>query len=494
MLMSQTLAIQPPAFRPLALPSANPVVGIVSVIGCTVLAVMLVPMNPRPAGAMFLPALVMAIGLLGPPLALTIRCPAAAFKVDHLLMVGLTYWILLDLLQGAYDLIDVSRPAVVKGLICIGVFAAGVWSAALHRPWRVPGPLQRACRAELNSRNCLIIILVCAAVSLFRFAWPCGFDIRLMVTSLAGNRWEAPWVRGALGGWDAFIDHLPYFGYLLPTLTVLLANKRRSWSDPAVVLSMVLSLIVMIFLANSGSRRIIGVMFGSALICWVSLKGRAVKPTTLMIAGVGVGMLLLIMQMMLYYRGIGFGKVFTNDEVNSPYQHLHVDDNFFRIAQIIDLIPEQHDYTYEKTILYVLVRPIPRVLWPSKPVNAGFDLSEIVGIKQTTLSTSALGELYMSYGWLAVAIGGWVYGRLAGVFSQFLTTGTSPVRFLMFAAGAMAVFAGIRSMLDLILMSYMLLAWYGLVLILNLPSESQQPALPAPANPLGRGLARLNRS
>ena len=79
----------------------------------------------------------------------------------------------------------------------------------------------------------------------------------------------------------------------------------------------------------------------------------------------------------------------------------------------------------------------------------------------------------MSGGWLAIVVGGWLYGRLAGVFNQFVSTGTSPVRFLMYAAGGMALFAGVRSMIDVVLMSYMLLAWYVFVAVLHLPMAKQ---------------------
>jgi len=43
-----------------------------------------------------------------------------------------------------------------------------------------------------------------------------------MVYYLGQERWAAPWGRGQLGGWDAFLDHLQYFGYLLPVLTVVI--------------------------------------------------------------------------------------------------------------------------------------------------------------------------------------------------------------------------------------------------------------------------------
>jgi hypothetical protein len=457
-------------------PAISPLVGIVVTIIATAIAVLLVPHEYRPAGAMFLPGLVMAIGLIGLPVVMVFTSPAAAFRIENLLMVGLTYWILLDLLQGAYDLSDSGRTGVCSALIAIGVFATGIWSAGLMRAWKVPTILHRACRAELSAQTCFWIILACAAITLFRYAWPCRFDVVLMVKSLAGNRWDAPWVRGALGGWESFIDHLPYFGYLLPTLTVLLANKQRSWFTPSVAISIVLTIIIIAFLAHGGSRRIIGVMIGSALICWVSLPNQVQRPGTFIIAGVAAALLLLVMQVMLEYRVVGYGKMFDKEQHGRSYQHLHVDDNFLRLAQIIEMIPDQHEFTREKTITWILVRPVPRVLWPGKPTSPGFELHDVVGIRQTTLSCSAVGELYMSWGWLAVWVGGWFYGRLAGVVNQILSIGNSPVRFLMYAAGAMALFAGVRSMLDLVLMSYMVVAWYFLVLVLKLPVTAETSA------------------
>src|SRR5690606_31495554 len=102
-----------------------------------------------------------------------------------------------------------------------------------------------------------------------------------MVTSLAGNRWSAPWSRGALGDWTSFIDHLLYFGYLLPTLIVLLAHRTRGWMNFYVISGVLLTLICAIFIAHGGSRRVIGVMFGSSMICWALLRGRRIRLRTL---------------------------------------------------------------------------------------------------------------------------------------------------------------------------------------------------------------------
>src|SRR5436190_1316412 len=66
----------------------------------------------------------------------------------------------------------------------------------------------------------------------------------------------------------------------------------------------------------------------------------------------------------------------------------------------------------------VLARPVPRVFWPGKPIDPGFDLPAIVGMKGVSLSTSIIGEWYITFGWIAVVIGAWLHGRLARTVNQ----------------------------------------------------------------------------
>ena len=58
---------------------------------------------------------------------------------------------------------------------------------------------------------------------------PSGFNPLVMYDGLFVSRFAASWARGGLGGWDAFINHLVYFGYHLPTLTVILASRLGRW-------------------------------------------------------------------------------------------------------------------------------------------------------------------------------------------------------------------------------------------------------------------------
>src|SRR5438552_18653971 len=102
-----------------------------------------------------------------------------------------------------------------------------------------------------------------------------------------------------------------------------------------------------------------------------------------MAALVSVTGLLYLMQAMLDYRNVGVGDY---KEVTREQGAIRVDDNFYRLCQIVQIIPEQYPYLYHKYILYVLVRPVPRIFWPGKPVDGGFDLPEATGVKGASLS------------------------------------------------------------------------------------------------------------
>ena len=173
--------------------------------------------------------------------------------------------------------------------------------------------------------------------------------------------------------------------------------------------------------------------------------------------------LLLAMQVMLQYRNVGLSAALSDPTVavdDTPAnEYLHVDDNFYRLSQVIQLIPNTHPYVYHGFVVYALVRPIPRVLWPDKPVDAGFDLTRAVGDREVSYSCSVIGELYMSLGFFGIAIGGWLYGRFAALINGMLIQSAGLGVVVMYSIGVMALFSGMRSLLELVLVSYVIVAW-----------------------------------
>lgn len=435
----------------------------------TTLAVLLIPDSPAREGALFYPALVMSAGLATAPVAAALRYPKALLRGESLLAFAPIYWLLLDLLQGVYVLEDITADQVRLAFVGIGLFIVMVWLGAIRRPWKIPKVLINSVSQEFSINTYFGLAIACFFIGILKFAIPCNFNVVEMVHYLGQERWAAPWGRGQLGGWDAFLDHLQYFGYLLPVLTVVI-GRRVGLRNPRTMICVVISVVMALFLAQSGSRRVVGVVAGMALILWV-LDQRRLRVKHLLTTVFAIVALLVTLQVMLEYRNVGLSVLVGQGEVASgraakvqilEEKHLRVDDNFYRLCQIIQLIPQSYPFVYHKYLFYVIVRPVPRVFWPEKPVDPGFDLPTALGIEGVSFSFSVIGELYMSLGLIGVALGGWFYGRVASTASGLLVRCKTQGALVIYSIVVMALFSGMRSILELILVSYVVLAWVGL--------------------------------
>jgi len=435
----------------------------------TTLSILLIPDNPTREGALFYPALVMSAGLAAAPLVAAFRYPKALLRGESLLALAPIYWLLLDLLQGVYSMEDVTSDQVRQAFLGIGLFVVMVWLAAIRRPWKIPRVLISAVSQEFSINTYFGLALACFFIGILNFAVPCNFNVFEMVHYLGQDRWAAPWGRGQLGGWDAFLDHLQYFGYLLPVLTVVI-GRRVGVRNVRTLICLGLSVVIALFLAQSGSRRVIGVVVGMALILWV-LDQQRLRMKHLLTTVFAILALLVALQVMLEYRNVGLGVLVGKGEIASgrvekrqilEEQHLRVDDNFYRLCQIIQLIPESYPFVYHKYFVYVIVRPVPRIFWPEKPVDPGFDLPTALGVQGVSYSYSVIGELYMSLGLIGIALGGWFYGRVASMASGLLARCRTQGALVIYSIVVMALFSGMRSILELVLVSYVVLAWVGL--------------------------------
>ncbi len=445
-----------------------PLLAVIGTVIGTLLAVAFVPKDPEPKTALITSAVAMAIGLAVAPVAAALRDPKSLLCGEHLLTLAPIYWLLLDLLQGAYELTGVTRGEARWSFIATGLFVVGVWAASLFQPLRTPGFVRTAAGIEISTGTVFWLTVCAFALGIFKFAFPCGFNPVTMYGFIGQGRWDAPWARGSMGGWEAFVDVLQYFGYLLPTMAVVLGRKA-GWLNSKTLVAAVLALVQVVFLSQEGGRRIIGVVFGMAIIFW-TLTERRLRARGMLVAAVAAIAVLMFMQVMINYRNVGLSTAIRTggSEEVEKYEYLHVDDNFYRLAQTVGLIPANYAHTHHQFFVYVFVRPIPRVLWPNKPVDAGFDLPQALGLPGVSLSMSIVGELYTAGGLWVVAIGGFFYGLIARGSSRLLGGELKLGALIIYCTTMMALFAGFRSMLDLVLISYVTLAWIGLCWVYQL--------------------------
>ena len=443
----------------------HPVAGLAVMIGL-LFAIFLLPMDLDSRTALRVPAAVFIFSLCLLPGLAALRDPKSIFRAEHVLMIAPVYWLLLDPLQGRSEMSGIGIEQIQRSFVAIAVFVFAAWVAFLQRPWRAPQFVWRAIRVEHSSEFYFGIGVLAFVLGFLKYAIPSGFDLAAMAQAVAGGRWEGAWGRGELGGADAFLDHLSYFGYLLPPITVILA-RRVGWADRRSFVLMICTLIMSAFLIQGGGRRLVGMFFGTGAVVWFLAKAKVRLSTILGLAFVMFG-LLFVFEQMLSYRNVGVLAIFQSEstpEVDDSGTLVRVDDNFLRLAQTTAIFPDLHSYTTWRYALWVAVRPVPRLFWPGKPIDPGFNLPEFVGVKGASLSSSVIGELFMAGGFIAVGLGGWFYGRLARSLSHFLAQARTTGAALLYSIGLFALFTGMRSMLELVLTSYIVLAWVVLVRI-----------------------------
>ena len=431
-------------------------VGAIATLCGTTAAILSVPDDPQPRGALFWSAVWCSFGLLTAPVLGLRKTTQAILRTENFLMIGLVYWLLLDLLQGAYPLDNVSSEDVILAFTAIGAMAVGIWFGMLGAGWRLPQLVLGAAKQEFSSTGLFRAVWLCFFLGMFYFAYSSNFDPSLMLDALGLCRFCAPWSTGAFGGLEAFFVNLKYFGFVLPSLTVLLAH-REGWVRPKAIVSAILSIIFTAFLAQEGGRRVLGVVVGAALIIWLLLQVR-VRLKVIFGALTVVTILLVSMEVMLKDRQHGFSASEQTSNYSESRALVHVDDNFLRLSQIIHFIPDVQPYVGLQPLFYAAVLPVPRVLWPGKPSDPGYNLTEMLGWSDVSLSTSIIGELYAMYGLIVVFLGGLVFGRIANMWNKILAL-PGKGKSMMYGLGVMMLFAGLRSMLDLVFMSYGLLAW-----------------------------------
>lgn len=440
--------------------------GLCATILGTILAIYFVPVHNETAGTLMRSSLLMGLGLIVVPLRVLFTSPHSILHPIAITAASPVYWLLLDLAQGTYGLENSTQSEIRLAFLAIGLFSGSVWLASLARPRRVPRLIHSAASVTLSQNTLFGIGIVAFCLAFLRFAIPANFDLGAMLASFSENRWAAPWSRGSIGGWDAFLDHIGYFGYILPPIAAFLVRRKGIFHWRTVIL-LAMTFILLALFSTGGGRRIVGVMVGSGLVVWFLSAKRPSRKDLLVLAALGTG-LLMFMQTMLIYRGVGITAAFTEQtdgadvDLEDKPKELRVDDNFLRLVQTIHIVPELHPHTGIGYLVFVAARPIPRVFWPGKPLNIGFDLPAFAGVKGASLSMSLVGELYLAFGFPGCVGGGLLLGYLANTLSQVLRAGATPGALIIFGGSLLALFAGMRSGIDLVLMSYGVLAWIGL--------------------------------
>jgi hypothetical protein len=166
-------------------------------------------------------------------------------------------------------------------------------------------------------------------------------------------------------------------------------------------------------------------------------------------------LLVLLVQLQATFRTLGFRDVSVTD-VN--VLKIRGNSMFSEGLQGYTLVPEFHDYFYNsfpgetvvrpmpQSLFNFLIGPIPRALWPGKPIDPVFIwYGETVmgqsfqgeGLNGTTITPGIVGHWYMRYGFFGVVEGALLFGWLLRFTEHVLQQAGSRIMLTILALGLM---------------------------------------------------------
>jgi oligosaccharide repeat unit polymerase len=102
-------------------------------------------------------------------------------------------------------------------------------------------------------------------------------------------------------------------------------------------------------------------------------------------------------------------------------------------ALVTNLFPDSMPFLYGKTYLDLVYQPIPRSIWPNKPLPSGFLLGQLFFGIDVGAPPTIIGDLYMNFGGVGVFLGMILYGIVwSAIDESFLRYKHNPVMVSMY--------------------------------------------------------------
>jgi hypothetical protein len=425
-------------------------------------------------GGLFPAALVLTLGLLLGSAVAVVRSPMALFRLEHILSIGLCYWLALDLLLGQDHLGVAGRGATVAAFAAITLFALAMWIGSVFvsafkgsSSTRAPPRL-----SDLSTRFIFGAALISAILGMSRVLVGCSFSPACVIEAFYHPRFSAVWFRvDAFGHFDTLFLYSRYFGFLVLPLSVALVVRegRLTWRS---ITTLLMGLVCLVFMIGDGGRKDVGTVVGASLLVW-GLMGRRLALRHLFGMAALAGCFVFLMQFMLIARDIGLAAAldrgFTLGDRSRPIGI--VDRNMRFLASIIELVPERLPYSGWQGVAYSTMGWIPGGLvpraWQHRSIDLPAELGMVVGPKYTW-TCSAIGDLYLIGGFPVVIAGGLLFGVLARSASRLMEGATDTRRPILYALGAMTLFLSLRALHELFVTGFIVLAFAAFLVLRRL--------------------------
>lgn len=402
---------------------------------------------------------------------------------------GILAWFILEAVQIPDALNAFDQGRYDFGVYCIAL-AGGAFLLGYHYGYRGKAFDGFGRRLQLLERPQLLwtVFLIGAAIGFAPLVIVAKGNLLLIIDdALRVKRWTSVFGRGRYGGIrDSMLELQMLLRAILPLAIVIVFDRRQPAGRRGTALTFLMWMVLREL--NDGTRGKAFLALGPLLAC-LYWKLRPKLQGVVLLLGFPV----LIFVGYMWSAATVAGRNSGTFEWSSANEVDYVGNEMFReLLFITENVPENIPYTTGETYWVQVVNPVPRFLWPGKPVgDAGLILARAYGAVDEngeptmTVSPGIIGEMYLNFGLLGVVSLSALGGIIIRAWDRLLVPAQhSQVTFLVYVAGLAVVFISGRSFNMPPL--YGLISLYVLLLFLGSSTGARKTGTPYLTHELAR--------
>jgi len=367
-------------------------------------------------------------------------------RADIVALFALYFLVFVEFLfpQPRFDELIGTTQKVEPGIgLCLLAFAA--LSIGRHcvrgqvRTWRV-----------LDTQIPLSIVTfmfwISFAIGYFYMLLTVNFNPITMINDFFLPRWEVPWGRHQFGDAQAMLYELGATLYLVPPLAgIILGRPRTRWNFNTILVLLAL-LLTLFYGFTTGTRNIICAYAITFLVCYFYASS-ASKWKIAIMGAMAAGILVLSTFYGIRFRNSGLGAYLAGatDDRESVQEGLYVDYDLYVVSQLVSIFPNYLNYIGWEGPEWLLVRPVPRFLWPGKPTGENVAAESVLGSQGASVSSTFIGESYMVAGFAGVIFTAFALGMLARWWTKKVFSKHSDLGIMIYGTGFFAIAITMRS-------------------------------------------------
>lgn len=293
---------------------------------------------------------------------------------------------------------------------------------------------------------------------------------------LPRSRWSGLFQRGRYGGArDAFLELQMFLRAAIPLAAAIVVHLRQGSARKFLAALFLAYAFARAF--NSGTRsQVVEVFLPIAAAVYWRLSGPLKRQALVF------GLPAIVILGLIWSAATVVSRNKGDFEWEKAADARYIGFEMFReLLFIRNVVPRLADHQYGYTYYVQIVNPIPRFLWPNKPVgDAGLQLAKMQGglsadeEASLTISPGLLGEMYWNFNFPGIIVLSAFAGYLAKSWDRVRPMAAQSIlAFTVFAAGLAIIFMFGRSINMNTL--YGLLALFGLLVLLGRRRKSFRP-------------------